>query len=228
MSQPRVLIAGGGGVLGQALVAEFSGAGYAVAALGRTTGRSSAVAKVLELACDLRDPAATRDAVARVAADLGPVDVLVYNAAHLVVAPFAELAQSDFEQAWRVCVAGAVACAQAVLPEMLRAARGTLIFTGATASVRGTAGFAAFACAKFALRGLAQSLAREYQTQGVHVAHVVLDGLLLGSASVQRFGGSDSKTINPADVARSYRWLAEQLPSAWTHELDLRPSSERF
>ena len=88
--------------------------------------------------------------------------------------------------------------------------------------------FAAFAAAKFGLRGLAQSLARELQPQGIHVAHVVLDGFLLGSPSVQRFGGPAPRTIDPAEVARAYRWLAEQNRSAWTHELVLRPNSERF
>jgi len=103
-----------------------------------------------------------------------------------------------------------------------------MIFSGATAATRGTARFAAFASAKFALRGLTQSLAREYQSQGIHIAHVVIDGLLGGSASIGKFGGSEERSIDPAAVAVSYRMLAEQPSSAWTLELDVRPSSERF
>jgi len=103
-----------------------------------------------------------------------------------------------------------------------------VIFIGATASVRGSAKFAALAAAKFALRGFAQALARECQPQGVHVVHLVIDGLLRGSPSIARFGGSEARAIPPAEVARACRWLAAQPPSAWTHELDMRSSAERF
>lgn len=215
MSTRSAVIVGAGGVLGQALQAEFAGAGYRVVGLRRND-------------CDLGDADAVREVLARLAETQGAVDTLIYNAAHLVMAPFAELAVADFEAAWRVSVGGAVGAVQAVLPGMLRAGSGTLIFSGATGSVRGTARFAAFASAKFALRGLAQSLAREVHAQGVHIAHVVLDGLLRGSPSIQRFGGNEGRSIDPVDAARAYRWLAEQPPSAWTHELDLRPQSERF
>jgi len=156
------------------------------------------------------------------------VDVLICNAAHLVVAPVMELGAADFEESLRIGVGTAFHCIQAVLPAMLERGRGTLLLSGATASLRGSARFAALAAAKFALRGFAQSLARELQPQGIHVAHVVLDSLLRGSPSVQRFGGNDSRGLDPAEVARAYRWLAEQNDSAWTHELDLRPHGERF
>jgi NAD(P)-dependent dehydrogenase (short-subunit alcohol dehydrogenase family) len=223
-----VVIAGGGGVLGQALAREFAGAGYAVSALRRRADAATADDPVHSMPCDLRDGPATRAALAQAAAARGPVQVLVYNAAHLVIAPVSELTAQQFEESWRVGAAGAFECMQAVLPSMLARGSGTLICSGATASLRGSARFAALAAAKFALRGLVQSLARELQPQGIHVAHVVLDGLLLGSPSVQRFGGADSRSIDPAEAARAYRWLAEQNRSAWTHELDLRPHSERF
>jgi NADP-dependent 3-hydroxy acid dehydrogenase YdfG len=117
---------------------------------------------------------------------------------------------------------------QAVLPQMVRQRSGAIVISGATASTRGAARFAAFASAKFALRGLAQSLAREYHSKGVHVAHVILDGLLRGSPSATRFGSDKDDGIDPNQVAETYRWLAEQEASSWTHELDLRPSSEKF
>lgn len=228
MTGKTVVIAGAGGVLGHALGAEFATAGYTVVALQRGVGEASANTAIQRLRCDLNDATDVAGTLTKVVAEHGAVDTLIYNAAHLVVAPFVELKAADFEAAWRISVPGAVACAQAVLPGMVQRGRGSLIFTGATASIRGGARFAAFSAAKFALRGLAQSLAREYHTQGVHVAHVVLDGLLRGSKSVERFGGSDAQAIDPVEVARTYRWLAEQERSVWTHELDLRPASEKF
>jgi NAD(P)-dependent dehydrogenase (short-subunit alcohol dehydrogenase family) len=225
----HVVIAGGGGVLGHALGREFAAAGYAVSSLRRQPGATAPSSRALHVvACDLRDPSATREALARAAAERGPVDVLVYNAAHLVIAPVAELTATDFDESLRVGVGAAFHCVHAVVPSMRSRGGGTILCTGATASMRGSARFAALAAAKFALRGFAQALARELQPQGIHVAHVVLDGLLLGSPSVQRFGGADSRAIDPAETARAYRWLAEQNRSAWTHELDLRPHSERF
>lgn len=216
MSARLALIAGAGGALGQALCAEFAAAGYRVAPLRRGSDNA------------LRDAETTRRAVARIVDEQGPPQVLVCNAAHLRIAPFAELQPADFEAAWHAAVGTALGCVQAVLPGMLQQGRGALLFSGATASLRGGARFAAFASAKFALRGLVQSLAREFQPQGLHVAHVLIDGLLRGSASAQRFNAADERTLDPAAVARSYRWLAEQERSAWTHEIDLRPFSENF
>lgn len=136
----------------------------------------------------------------------------------------------------RIAVAGILAesdgvdvlVCNAALPGMLRRRRGVMLFSGATASLRGSAGFAALATAKFALRGLTQSLAREYQSQGIHVAHIVIDGRLDGSASAERAGITGHRALDAAKVANAYRWIAEQPPSAWTHELDLRPTTEKF
>ncbi len=215
MNTRTVVVVGAGGALGQALLAVFGDAGYRVIGLRRAD-------------CDLSDADAVRCALERVAASVDSVDVLICNAAQLTLAPFAELRLTDFEAAWRVSVGGAVGAVQAVLPGMLRHGKGAVLFSGATGSARGTARFAAFASAKFALRGLAQSLAREVQPQGVHVAHVVLDGLVRGSPSIEKFGGSETRSIDPLEAAQAYRWIAEQPPSAWTHELDLRPHNERF
>jgi NAD(P)-dependent dehydrogenase (short-subunit alcohol dehydrogenase family) len=233
MKQPLALIAGDGGVLGRALRQEFSDAGFDVHGLRRTpmgeTGTGHGDAPTLtQHDCDLSDAQQAHDVVSRIGRQHGAIDTLVYNPAVLSMAPFAQLSLADFESAWRTSVLGAMACAQAVLPAMLQRGHGTLIFTGATASMRGTSGFAAFASAKFALRGLAQSLAREYQPHGIHVVHVVLDGLLQGSASIQRFGGNDAQAMDCAEVARTYRWLSQQPASTWTHELDMRPATGRF
>lgn len=211
MTAPLVLIAGGGGVLAAALADEFGAAGHPVVALRRQH-------------CDLGDAAQVEQAAARAVGEYGPAQVLVCNAAHRPMGGLLALDPGDFEAAWRASMASALGCLRAVLPGMVARGRGCVLFTGATASLRGGAGFAAFASAKFALRGLAQAVAREFQPQGVHVAHVVLDGLLRGSAA----DTGQADTLDPAAVARTYRGLAEQERSAWVHELDLRPALERF
>lgn len=215
MNRPFALVAGSGGPLGQALLAEFSDAGYVVAGLRKAD-------------CDLADAAAAEQHITRLAAIHGPVDVLIFNAGHLLIAPFLQLDAANFDICWRAGPAAAANCARTVLPQMLVRGHGSMVFTGATMSLRGSSGFSAMASGKFGLRGLAQSLAREFQPQGIHVAHVLLDGLLEGSPSTQRFGERQTAPLDPRAVAASYRWLVEQTPTAWTHELDLRTASEKF
>jgi NAD(P)-dependent dehydrogenase (short-subunit alcohol dehydrogenase family) len=227
VSDRLALVVGAGGVLGRALCDEFAAAGYRVVGLRRAVPAEPGAGTRI-VACDLEDPHATFRVVHALAHELGGIDVAVCNAAHLVIAPFMELALEDFDESWRASVGCSFACARAVLPGMAERGHGALIVSGATGSVRGAARFAAFASAKFALRGLAQSLAREYQPAGVHVAHVVLDGVLRGSASERRFEKEQHRSIEPRAAAAVYRQIAEQPASAWTHELDLRPHSERF
>ena len=123
---------------------------------------------------------------------------------------------------------GAMVCAQTVIPHMAARGQGTIILTGATAGLRGAANFSAFASAKFALRGLAQSLAREYGPKGVHVAHVVLDGLIDEPQTDRRFGSSPAGRMKAERSRRPISISRRSIPSAWTHEMDLRPFSERF
>jgi NADP-dependent 3-hydroxy acid dehydrogenase YdfG len=215
VTRPLALVAGSGGVLGQALLAVFEQAGYAVAGLRRAD-------------CDFGNPASIRGAVDAIEARHGPVQTLLYNAAHLAVAPFLEQDPAELQVCLQAGPVGAANCARAVLPGMLAQGAGTMVFTGATASMRGSARFAAMAASKFALRGLVQSLAREFQPRGIHVAHVVVDGLLQGSTAASRFGEREASPLPPAQVAQAMRWLVEQPPAAWTHELDLRPATERF
>ena len=229
MKNGAVLIAGAGGVLGAAVAREFASAGYAAIGVRRLSTSHDHDKSFSQIHyCHLHDQAHMQEVVDQTISRYGSIDVLIYNAAHLVMKPFMELTPDDFESAWQASVGGAVACVRAVLPGMLNQKHGAMIFSGATASLRGTSRFAAFASAKFALRGLTQSLAREHQSQGIHVAHVVIDGLLRGSASVTSFGGREENTIDPAVVASTYRWLAEQPADAWTLELDIRPNMERF
>ncbi len=225
---PVLVIAGFGAGLGDALAARFLAAGYAVVALSRS-GTVGVDPSVRHMAVDLTDAAAVAQTFERIEAEVGAPTVLVHTAAELVRGPFLSQSPADFERAWRIGVLTAVVVSQQAIPRMLAAQRGTLLFAGATASLRGAARFAPFAAAKAALRALAGSLAREFQGQGIHVAHVVLDGILWSAQSQQRFPGLQAeRCLQPADVADVFLQLAHQAPSAWTHELDLRPASETF
>jgi NAD(P)-dependent dehydrogenase (short-subunit alcohol dehydrogenase family) len=167
------------------------------------------------------------------AGEAGPITVAVHNAGGNSPAPFLEVTPAAFEQHWREHAFGGFVLAQAVLPKMLEQASGTLIFTGATGSVRGSARYAPFAAAKGALRNMAQSVAREFGPKGIHVAHVIIDGVIHGDRAnamipqlESRFGPDGM--LEPDHIAENYLTLHRQHRSAWTHELDLRPWSEKF
>lgn len=238
MSTERgVAVVGGlGPGLGAALVTLLAQNGYSIATLSRRGGAAGLKAlpagvdrdRIRHYACDMTDEPCVRSVAARIEAELGPITVFVYNAAHLVVAPFLETSAADFETSWRSIVFGATNCARAILPSMLDRGAGTIVLTGATASIRGGARFSAFASAKFALRGLAQSLAREFGPRGIHVAHAVIDGMIWdpNRESAQLVNQKDC--LLPEAIASEYLHIIEQPRSAWTHELDLRPDGEKF
>ncbi len=231
--RPVVLISGVAEGLGASLAGTFASAGYDVIGLARSERmRPHLLATVAEaggayrhIACDVASSADLATELAPIAQD---IEVVVHNAHHFVMGPFDETAPADFELAWRVACLGAASVARIVLPYMTSRGDGTIIFTGATASVRGGARFSAFASAKFALRGFSQALAREYGPKGVHIAHVVVDGLIWGPRTGQRWSAERSACLEPDAVAATYLGLVRQHCSAWTHELDLRPYSERF
>jgi len=218
---------------GAEIAETFAQAGHDVIGLSRSLKATEHVTrrveqaggKYLHLACDLTQAA---DAAAAIRPHADRIDVLIHNPHLLTIKPFEQTTTDEFKLAWRVACLGAVIAAQAVIPHMAARQRGTIILTGATAGLRGAANFSAFASAKFALRGLAQSLAREYSPKGVHVAHVVLDGLIDAPQTDQRFGSQASVRMDPRAIAQAYLDLSTQPPSAWTHEMDLRPFSERF
>ncbi|MDI1265199.1 MAG: SDR family NAD(P)-dependent oxidoreductase [bacterium] len=233
LSRRTLLLTGAAAGLGADIAGTFAQAGYDVVGLSRT-GKSTeqltqrvaqAGGRYTHLTCDLTQPAAVSDAIAPHAGD---IEVLVHNAHFLDIKPFEQTDAAAFEQAWRVICLGAMISIQAVIPHMAARGHGTVILTGATAGLRGAANFSAFASAKFALRGLAQSLAREYGPKGVHVAHVVLDGLIDAPQTDARFGASPSGRMKGSAIAQTYLGLTSQHPSAWSHEMDLRPFSERF
>src|SRR5262249_54543633 len=138
-----------------------------------------------------------------------------------------EVTADSFTQGWRVGVLGAFLCSQAVVPDMLKRGAGCILFTGATSSVRGAA--ITFSSAKFAMRGLAQALARELWPKGVHVAHIIVDGVIHESElEVEQEDQTSEPLMNPAAIADVYWDLVKQDRSAWTLELDLRPHREKF
>lgn len=231
--RPTLLLTGAAEGLGASIAATFAAAGHDVVGLARSDRASAHLARVVgerggayvPLICDITQPADVTDALRP---HVDRISVVVHNAHALLIKPLDDTTFGEFEHVWRVACLGAFVTSQAVLPHMIARGAGTIILTGATAGRRGGANFAAFASAKFALRGLAQSLAREFGPRGVHVAHVVLDGLIDGAQTEQRFGPSNSTRMDPDAVARAYVELVTQHSSAWTHELDMRPYSERF
>jgi len=231
--KPAVLLTGSAEGLGESIAETFATAGYDIIGLSRSDRATASIAQrvndargcYLHLTCDVTRPSDVADVLRPHAESIG---VLIHNAHSLLIKPFEQTDAAEFEHVWRVACLGAMAAAQAVLPPMAERGNGTIIFTGATAGIRGSASFSAFASAKFALRGLAQSLAREYGQRGVHVAHVILDGLIDEAQTNERFGPAQNLRMGPNAIARSYLALASQPPSAWTHEMDLRPFLERF
>jgi NAD(P)-dependent dehydrogenase (short-subunit alcohol dehydrogenase family) len=184
--------------------------------------------RYLALRGDVTDPEQLDQTIAAIETHWAPVSVYVHNAAPFLMRPFLETDAAAFELLWRTTCLGAVQGAQRVLPGMLRSGQGALLFIGATASVKAGAQFAAFGSAKFALRGLTQSLAREFGPQGIHVAHLIIDGVIWSDRARDAFKLSREQCLDPEAIARTCVHLLEQDRSAWTHELDVRPDREPF
>jgi NAD(P)-dependent dehydrogenase (short-subunit alcohol dehydrogenase family) len=223
--RPLIIVAGAGAGLGQALLKRFEDGGFTPVGLGRTQPESQ-VGEFHSL--DLSDEQAVPGAVASVIDEHGPPKVVIHNTAELIIKPFSDAHLSDYQRCWASMVQSAVLLAQCTLQPMVRAGGGAFLVSGATASLRGSANFSAFASAKFALRGLAQSLAREFQPAGVHICHAILDGIIDTASSRARHSLDPNKMMRPEDIADIYWQLAHQPRSTWTHELDLRPASEAF
>jgi NAD(P)-dependent dehydrogenase (short-subunit alcohol dehydrogenase family) len=220
-----VIVAGAGPGLGHALLRRFTDGGYDAVGFARTPTKGGPF-EIHQV--DLADRQQVKAALAASIIDYGPPKIVIHNPAQLVIAPLIETTQDDFENCWRAMVLSAFNLAHAVMQPMVANGGGVFIVSGATASLRGGARFAAFASAKFALRGLTQSMAREYQPLGVHVAHVILDGIVDSDQSRALHSLDHSRMMPPGDIAEVYWQLAHQPRSTWTHEIDLRPQSEGF
>lgn len=223
--KPLAIVAGAGSGLGQALVSVFDKQGMKAVGLSRSADAGPG----LDVrSCDLTDRDALNATVSDLILDHGAPRLVVHNPAHLVIAGFLDTSLEDMEACWRNMVLSCAALAQCTLQPMVRAGGGTFIVSGATASLRGGNRFAAFSSAKFALRGLTQALAREFQPAGVHVVHTILDGIIDTPASRNLHDLDPAKMMDPYELAQMYWQLAKQPKSVWTHELDLRPQSESF
>jgi NAD(P)-dependent dehydrogenase (short-subunit alcohol dehydrogenase family) len=178
-------------------------------------------------AADAADPESVAAMFEQVAARRGPPDIVVYNAGSRAHGPLAELDPAAVHKALAITAYGGFLVARQAAQSMVPRGRGAILLTGATASVKGFAHSAAFAMGKFALRGLAQSAARELGPKGIHVAHFIIDGVVRSS---QRPDGKDSpdSTLDPDAIAQSYIDVLRQPRSAWSHEVELRPWVERF
>ena len=233
MSKPVCAVVGVGPGNGAALARRFHAAGYAVALLARSTGLTGELARALDgaraYACDVGDEASVASAFAAIAGEMGPVEVLVYNAGSGVWGTIEDVAAKDFEQAWRVNALGAFLASKQVIGGMKEAGAGSIVFIGATASRRGNVKTAAFAPAKAAQRSLAESMARHLWPAGVHVALMILDGVVDLPRTRQMMPGKpDSFFIKPDDVAEAALQLVKQPRSTWTFELDVRPFGETW
>lgn len=234
MAKPVCAVLGIGPGNGAALARRFAREGYALALLSRSTELSSRLVEELgkearAYACDTADPAAVRETFANVVRDLGEVDVLIYNAGAGKRGSIEEVSAEDFEMTWRVNTLGAFVASQQVIPAMKRKGQGSIIFIGATASRRGMPGTAALAPAKMAQKGLAESMARHLWPAGVHVALVVIDGVVDLPKTRQAMPDKpDSFFLQPDDIAKTVLSLTEQPPSAWSFEVEARPFGEKW
>ena len=226
------VIAGVGPGLGAALARRFADEGCRVAMLARSTEFTAGLADdigedAIALQTDITDAGAVEAAFDQVRETFGPVDVLVNHASGGSWKGVKNISREAFAQALSVGPTGGLHCSQEALDDMLDGDGGTIIFTGATSGVRGRGGAVAFSAAKFAVRGMAESMARELGPEGVHVAHVVIDGQIL-PASGSAADRETEEYLDPDAIAGSYWHLVEQDRSAWTLELDLRPHVEEF
>lgn len=231
------VIAGVGPGLGASLARAFASKGFALGLLSRHRESSDSVADeirssgrpVLAVPTDVGDPQAIAKSVSTIQAQLGPVTVLAYNAGGYGRGSFLQLDPGIFRASFQASVMGAVHLAQALIPGMLQAGHGFISFTGATAALRGRAGFAPLAISKAGLRMLAQSLAREFHPQGIHVVHVIVDGQIDTPKVRAREALRSSAALIPPDaIASAILHTFTQPPNAWSHEIDIRPSNESF
>jgi NAD(P)-dependent dehydrogenase (short-subunit alcohol dehydrogenase family) len=232
MSNEKVaVVAGAGPGNGTTLAKRFSEAGYRIALLAREQRHVDAIAATLDgsrgYACDVGDPASVDACFKSIEAELGAVDVLLYNAGSGVFADVEAITPEQFEQSWRVNAYGALLCSRAVIPAMKSKGQGSIIFIGATASRRGGRNTAAFAPAKAAQRSLAESMARSLWPSGIHVALVVIDGVVdLERTRKAMPDKPDDFFVDPAGVAEIAWQLTRQSRRAWSFEVEARPYGE--
>src|SRR5271169_4264726 len=229
-SYQSALIVGAGRGLSASLARLFAGEGMRVALAARDAGKLAplcAETGAKAFACDAVDPAQVARMFTAVEGAVGAPEIVVYNASARARGPVADLVPAEVERAIMVSAFGGFLVAREAVARMLPKGHGAVLFTGASASVKGYPLSAAFAMGKFALRGLAQSMARELSPQGIHVAHFVIDGAIRNPGRVEPADKPDSM-LDPDAIAATYLSVLRQPRSAWTWEIELRPWVERF
>jgi NAD(P)-dependent dehydrogenase (short-subunit alcohol dehydrogenase family) len=226
----KALIVGAGAGLSASLARLLAREGIGVSLAARSTEKLGALCSetgARAYACNATDPDEVERLFGLVERETGTPDVVVFNASGRARGPFVDLVPADVAQAIAVSAFGGFLVAQQAVKRMLPNKHGAILFTGASASVKGYAQSAPFAMGKFALRGLAQSMARELSPQGIHVAHFVIDGGIRSAARVEPADKPDSM-LDPDAIASNYWNVLQQPKSAWTWELELRPWVEKF
>jgi len=244
MSNPVCLVVGAGDYIGAAIARRFAAGGYTIC-LGRRNGdKSAGLAKEITEAggeayaytLDAREETQIEERFAAIESDIGPMEVVISNPGGNVNFPIRDTTHRVFYKVWLMaCLTGFLTGREAA-KYMVPRGKGSIFFTGATASLRGGSGFAAFASAKFALRGLAQSMARELGPEGIHVAHLIIDAGVDTAFVKERYrdrgidpdGLPPHTLMNPESVGEAYWTLHNQTLDAWSHEIDLRPFREKW
>ena len=241
MSKGSAVVAGVGEGLGSAVARRFAAAGYNAVMWARSEDKVKGYAEQIRakggqatgMKVDVRVEQDVTDAFVRIEREHGPVEVAVFNAGAQHRKPLLEISADQFEKVWRLGCLGGFVFGREAIRHMLPRKRGTVLYTGATSALRGGANFAAFAATKFGLRAVAQSMAREFGPQGIHVATVIVDGAIDMPAIHQRFGDRikdlpPDGLLNPDAIAQTYFQLHQQQRSAWSLEIDVRPYCEKF
>lgn len=218
---------------GAAIGAQFAANGYRVALCARNKERLNEISGKIKgsraFSYDIKDAEASFKVFAQIREQVGPVNVLIYNAGAGAFANIDDATLESFQDAWKINCRGLFHTVKEVLPDMRAAGSGNIVIIGATASIKGGANFAPFASAKAAQRGLAQSLARYLGPQKIHVSYVILDGIVnLQRTRQQMPGKPDEFFMEPSQIAETVYFLTQQPSQAWTFELDLRPFSEKW
>ena len=238
VQQPIALIIGAGDHLGSAIARRFAREGYHIVATRRRGDLDTLVSEVEALGAgitalhsDARDEEQVIQLIEKVESELGPMSVVVFNIGANVPCSIVETTARLYRKVWEMCAFAGFLVGREAAKKMLPREQGTIIFTGASASVRGSANFSAFAGGKHALRALAQSMARELGPQGIHVAHVIVDGLINNESTkaflAEQFASKgEDGVMQPDDMAEIYWQIHKQPRSAWTFEQDVRPYAE--
>ena len=241
MTAPAILVVGAGDATGGAIARRFAREGFTACVTRRSEEALTPLVERLReeggqargFGCDARDEEQMRALVDTIEAEVGPLEVVVFNIGANVNFPIRDTTARVYRKVWEMAAFAGFLTGREAARVMVPRGHGTILFTGATASLRGGRGFSAFAGAKFALRALAQSMARELGPEGIHVAHTVIDGAIdtafIRDNFPERYALKDRDGIlDPEHIADAYWTLHRQPRDTWTHELDLRPWMETF